>query len=263
RGGVSVAALLTVPPAPVLPAALRHRVMHTGTDTELAGYRADIAARGGALTAEGMPRQPDVASPVARRWIFTGSAVAGALATALVAILLIGPGLSTLDLALPRWPMQLVGPENKAPSGHSAKHSSGPRTSRGGQDGGGTGGQQTPPAPQSIGHLPSTAKPGPAATTVPAGTLKLSATAVQIPYTNSAELDLGAARGPVTWSAISSSDQLTLNSLGSTIVRDKTYKLMISFKPTLLQLPSSAMITFTDRASHVQQVTVSWGLYLL
>ncbi len=252
-----MAALLTVPPAPVLPAALRHRVMHTGTDAELAGYRADIAARGGALTAEGMPRQPDVASPVARRWIFTGGAVAGALATALVAILLIGPGLSTLDLALPRWPMQLVGPEKKAPSGHSAKHSSGPRTSRGGQDGGGTGGQQTPPAPQSIGHLPSTAKP------VPAGTLKLSATAVQIPYTNSAELDLGAAGGPVTWSAISSSDQLTLNSLGSTIVRHKTYKLVISFKPFLVQLPSSAMITFTDGASHVQQVTVSWGLSLL
>jgi RNA polymerase sigma factor (sigma-70 family) len=132
RGGVSVAALLTVPPAPVLPATLRHRVMHTGTDVELAGYRADIAARGGALTAEGMPRQPDVASPVARRWIFTGGGMAGALATALVAILLIGPGLPTLDLALPRWPMQPVGPEKKAPSGHSAKHSSGPRTSRGG-----------------------------------------------------------------------------------------------------------------------------------
>lgn len=258
-----MAALLAVPPAPVLPAALRHRVMHTGTDAELAGYRADIAARGGALTAEGMPRQPDVASPVARRWIFTGGGVAGALATALVGVLLIGPGLSTLDLALPRWPMQPVGPEKTVPSVHSAKHSSGPRTSRGGQDGSGTAGEQTPPAPQSIGHLPSTPKPGPTATTVPAGTLTLSATAVQIPYTNSAELDLDAVGGPVTWSAISSSGQVTLNSLGSTILRDKTYKLTISFKPALVQLPSSAVITFTDGASHVQQVTVSWGLSLL
>ncbi|NEA23193.1 hypothetical protein G3I70_11905, partial [Actinomadura bangladeshensis] len=55
RGRVSPDALLRRAPAPVLPAALRHRVMHTATDPELAGYRADIAARGGALTPSGLP----------------------------------------------------------------------------------------------------------------------------------------------------------------------------------------------------------------
>src|SRR5690606_14511406 len=71
RGAVTAAELFRRAPAPVLPAALRHRVMHTATDPELAGYRADIAARGGVLTPSGMPSQPDVPSPFTRRWLLT------------------------------------------------------------------------------------------------------------------------------------------------------------------------------------------------
>lgn len=69
---MTAAALLRRAPAPILPAALRHRVMHTATDPELAGYRADIAARGGTLTPSDLPSQPDVPSPFTRRWMFTG-----------------------------------------------------------------------------------------------------------------------------------------------------------------------------------------------
>src|SRR4051812_11864304 len=47
----NVQALLSAAPAPELPTALRHRVLHAGSDPELAGYRSEIAARGGVLTA--------------------------------------------------------------------------------------------------------------------------------------------------------------------------------------------------------------------
>jgi DNA-directed RNA polymerase specialized sigma24 family protein len=53
------------PPTP--PSGLRDWVLHTGSDPELAPYRANIIARGGGLTTEGIPRQPDTPSPAVRR----------------------------------------------------------------------------------------------------------------------------------------------------------------------------------------------------
>ena len=53
--------------------------MHTATDPELAGYRADIAARGGTLTPAGLPSQPDVPSPFTRRWLFTVGVIASSI----------------------------------------------------------------------------------------------------------------------------------------------------------------------------------------
>src|SRR5918999_915089 len=101
RGDVSLATLLDLIPAPTLPASLRHRVIHTGTDPELAGYRADIAARGGTLNAAGLPRQPDIPSYFARRWLFTGGGMVGALVTAVIPAFLIGPGAPLPDLIWP------------------------------------------------------------------------------------------------------------------------------------------------------------------
>lgn len=100
-------AFLDTAPAPVLPAALRYRVKHTGTDPELAGYRAEIAARGGALTPDGMPRQPDAPSPLARRWAFASAGSLAALCTALIALVIIGPDLPVPDI---QWPGVPPGP---------------------------------------------------------------------------------------------------------------------------------------------------------
>ncbi|MGH3391190.1 MAG: RNA polymerase sigma factor, partial [Actinomadura sp.] len=98
RGQVSIPALFDHVPAPTPPVALRRRVLHTAGDSELAGYRADIAGRGGALTPDGLPRQPDIPTTVTRRWAFLAGGTAGALATALVALLIIGPIMGRPDL---------------------------------------------------------------------------------------------------------------------------------------------------------------------
>jgi len=97
---VPLPVLLEAPPAPVPPAALRHRVLHTGTDPELAGYRADISGKGGNLTPEGIPRQPDVPSPLGRRWLVAGTGMVTTFLVALVTSLLL-PGLGRPPL----WPL--------------------------------------------------------------------------------------------------------------------------------------------------------------
>ncbi|WP_106396509.1 RNA polymerase sigma factor [Actinocorallia populi] len=101
---VPLPVLLEAPPAPVPSPGLRHRVLHTGTDPELAGYRADIAGKGGNLTPEGMPRQPDVPSPLGRRWLLAGSGMAGTFVLALVTTFLIGPELGMPTLSGPPAP---------------------------------------------------------------------------------------------------------------------------------------------------------------
>ncbi|WP_460302991.1 RNA polymerase sigma factor [Actinocorallia aurea] len=101
RAEAGLAALVTAPAAPVPPDSLRHRVLHTGTDPELAGYRADIVAKGGHLTVEGFPRQPDTPSGLGRRWVIAGSGMAVTLASAVVASLVLGPQLGEPQLAWP------------------------------------------------------------------------------------------------------------------------------------------------------------------
>lgn len=100
RAAVPLPVLLEAPPAPVPPPALRHRVLHTGTDPELAGYRADISGKGGNLTPEGIPRQPDVPSPLGRRWLVAGTGMVTTFLVALVTSLLL-PGLGRPPL----WPL--------------------------------------------------------------------------------------------------------------------------------------------------------------
>ncbi|MGI8336893.1 RNA polymerase sigma factor [Actinomadura scrupuli] len=264
RTEMSVAALLKVPPAPVVPAGLRHRVMHTGTDSELAGYRADIAARGGHLNPDGMPRQPDVPSPIARRWIFTAGGVAGALVSALVAAFIMGPSLPDSRI---EWPWQ------RHPSIEGGSPSKGQRVRppvRPPQADGGQTGPAGPVVPQLDGHEAATATP-PAPTATPgagAGTPLLGQLTVGPPQLSlelgkPAYVELAASKGPVTWSATSSTGQLELATLQGTIPKDGTYKLKISVKRLLVQLPGQAVVTFTSSAGQPQNIQVTWGLSLL
>jgi RNA polymerase sigma factor (sigma-70 family) len=66
-GRLDIRCLLTAASIPRIPPGLRAWVLHSGSDPQLAGYRADIVARGGALTEHGMPHQPEAVSPLARR----------------------------------------------------------------------------------------------------------------------------------------------------------------------------------------------------
>lgn len=263
RREIGLEALLTAPPAPEIPAMLRHRVMHTGSDPELASYRADIAARGGSLTTEGMPRQPDVISPITRRWLFTGGAAAGAVTAALVGATLIGPGLPGSNFFFPI--ISRPGGTDDASGGKAGKAPSAGRPgiqvgpSKQGQ---GSAGQIPLPLPEGH-HSPHPGTPSGQAPP-PAGQLSVSPNLVQLTgLRRTAEVDLSASGGPVTWTATPTASQLQLSAQQGTIPRDGTYALMVSLQPTLVQPPGQAQILVADTSGHQQTISVSWTLALL
>jgi len=238
-------------PAPVLPAALRHRVQHTATDPELAGYRAEIAARGGALTPEGMPRQPDAPSHFARRWAFTSAALLTALATAMVALLLINPSLPVPDI---QWP---GGKPHKSESpSHHPRH-----PGSGGPDGTPRGPDQRPTtAPQSIpSPSPSPTRPGGRS-----GVLAVSPVSIHLRrHKTVADILLSAKGGPVTWSAVTSTPQVTLTrSAGS--IRDRGRAMIeVTLNRGLITLPGTAIITVSGGSGQMVPVDVAWDISVL
>jgi len=240
-------------PAPVLPAALRHRVQHTGTDSELAGYRTEIAARGGALTPDGMPRQPDAPSHLARRWAFTSGGLLTALATALVILALMDPNLPVPDI---QWP---------GGKPHTSKSPSEHRHRPGAQDRApGEGGAQRPTTvPQSINSPTPTPdpprRPGPRT-----GVLAVSPGSIRFHgRTTRAAILLSAEGGPVTWTAAASSPQVTLVSAGGIIREHGHVTIQVALNRGLLTLPGSATITVSGGTGPVVPVDVAWDISVL
>ncbi|MFG1998048.1 RNA polymerase sigma factor [Spirillospora sp. NPDC048911] len=273
RGEQAPVALLVMAPAPVLPAALRHRVIHTGSDPELAGYRTDIVARGGTLTPDGLPSQPDVPSPVTRRWLFAGGGMAGALATALIAAVLMGPGKSIIHWSPLEMRPQPGLTEQRPPSGGVAQgqqpgQGQGPGDGRGG--GGGSsdspqlGGQRkTVPSPTP--HDPGTPPPSPSPPVQPKipGQLTAAPGKVELYGTKTARVVLTAHRGPVTWSSATSSGQVTVIPSQGSLPKGSTTELTIKLSTGLVNLPGQSTLTFTDTEGRRQEVTVVWGISLL
>ncbi|WP_165978662.1 RNA polymerase sigma factor [Actinomadura darangshiensis] len=264
RGRVTAAALLRRAPAPVLPAALRHRVMHTATDPELAGYRADIAARGGALTPSGLPSQPDVPSPFTRRWLFTGGGMAGALAAALVAVFVMGPGIGANTLSWPPFrthPQPSITHEKPESQGHGKKGQEGPGGVAQGRPG------QAPPNPQTGDGDPKPRVPSrpPPSSNRPAkpGVLVVNPAKVEMYGTKTASVSLAAKSGPVTWTAMTSSSQLILSEMQGGMPADGTTRLTLTLRTALIGLPGQGTLTFTDSEGAPHEVTVVWGATIL
>ncbi|MFI0410411.1 RNA polymerase sigma factor [Actinomadura sp. 3N508] len=261
RGRVSAIALLKRAPAPVLPAALRHRVMHTATDPELAGYRADIAARGGALTPSGLPSQPDVPSPFTRRWLVTGGGMASALAAAFAGMFVMGPGIDGSALNWPPFdthPQPSITHESPTESGH------GPPPSHGGPGGAGGGGQ-APLRPQTEEKEPEgSARPSPPSSDAPEprGVLVVPAK-VELYGTKTAQVSLTAKSGPVSWTANTSTGQLVLSKTQGTMPKGGTAHLTLTLRTTIIGLPGQGTVTFTDSNGIPHPVTVVWGATLL
>ncbi|WP_395106611.1 sigma-70 family RNA polymerase sigma factor [Actinomadura sp. SCN-SB] len=263
RAGVNPAALLAFASAPVLPASLRHRVLHTATDPELAGYRNDIAARGGALTPHGMPTQPDTPSPYTKRWLFAGGGMAGALVTAVLGAMLISPGLGDPTIY---WP-----PFRARPQPSVTDHV--PRQPQGG----GTG--QEPPrdgvAPSAPGATPpagsqgqGASPPSTGAPTSPApprpGTLIVTPARVELYMRKTATVRLEASQGPVSWNATSSSEQLSVSHPQGELAADTTADVTVTLRTHLINLPGQATLTFSDPTTGTtREVTVVWGASLL
>ncbi|MWA01536.1 hypothetical protein F8568_014340 [Actinomadura sp. LD22] len=273
RARVRAAPLLRRAPAPVLPAALRHRVMHTATDPELAGYRADIAARGGSLTPEGLPSQPDVPSPFTRRWLLTGGGMVGALVTAVVAALIMGPGIGGDTLS---WPPFLNQPSIKHEGGHGGGkehggHRSGTPGGSGGTSGVPGGASGAPVQPQNGEKDPSpsatSAPPSPAPTTPkpPArpGVLVVNPGTVEMYGTKTAQVSLSARNGPVTWTAMTSDGELVLSQMQGGVAKGGTAHVTVTLRTALIGLPGQGTLTFTDSEGAAHTVTVKWGVSLL
>ncbi|MEV5573551.1 sigma-70 family RNA polymerase sigma factor [Spirillospora sp. NPDC052269] len=271
RGQVRAAGLLVLAPASAPSDALRRRVLHTATDPELAGYRADIAGRGGALTPEGLPTQPDIASPYARRWMFATGGMGGALLTALAAIVFMGSqlGVPTFD-----WPLRPL-PSVTATTPHAPSGRGGHPQARGPAGGGG----QQPPAPQfgdhskapsypgKRGRPPAAPPPPPPPTTPPvtprSGTLKVLTTRLELYGRSSGSIRLKAEDGPVTWSAESSSQQITLQDQSGGLSPNGSRDVMVTLHTGLINLPGRATLTFTGPHGPPQAVTVVWGISVL
>ena len=269
RSRVTAAALFRRAPASVLPAALRHRVMHTATDPELAGYRADIAARGGPLTPAGLPNQPDVPSPFTRRWLFTGGGMAGALAAALVAVFVMGPGIARESLS---WPPFRTEPQPSITE-HAPPNGSGPGAQPSGEpEAGGPGGRpgQPPLRPQTDEKTPEQSveptRPEPPTSDPPAGgpgELVIDPAKVELYGTKTAKVSLAAESGPVTWTAMSSTDQLVLSETQGGMPEDGTATVTVNLRTFIIGLPGEGTLTFTDSEGAQKKVTVVWGASLL
>lgn len=269
REQVPVAVLLVLAPAPVLPAALRHRVLHTATDPELAGHRADIAARGGALTPEGMPRQPDMPSGYTRRWLFVVGGSAGALLTALIAIMLMNPVNSQIRFPFEPKPQPSVGG-----AGEAMDRRDGPPP----QAAPGPGGPGAPSAPTRPPIAPETGphtdqeRPADPTPSVPVetptpqpvvGELTVGPTEVTV-NRDGAVITLHAEGGPIAWSAEPSTDRLELSVTEGELAEGDTAELVVRFKkPVLLRMPGEAVIDVTDQRGNVRQIRVRWPLSLL
>ncbi|QXJ22975.1 sigma-70 family RNA polymerase sigma factor [Actinomadura graeca] len=272
-GRVSAVELLRRAPAPVLPAALRHRVMHTATDPELAGYRADIAARGGTLTPDGLPSQPDVASPFTRRWLITGGAMAGALAAALIAVFAMGPGLGGNSLS---WPPFRTHPQpsisHQAPPGGSGRDDphapGGPRAGAPGHPGAPPVRPQTdeqeptsPADPTPKPSAPSTSEPPAPPASI--GVLVVAPAKIEFRGTKTAKVRLAAKSGPVSWTGMTSSNQLVLSQTQGGMPKDGTVELTLTLRTTLIGLPGKGTLTFKDSVGIVHAVPVVWGTTIL
>ncbi|TDE39181.1 sigma-70 family RNA polymerase sigma factor [Actinomadura sp. 6K520] len=266
RGRVTGAALFGRAPAPVLPAALRHRVMHTATDPELAGYRADIAARGGTLTPAGLPSQPDVPSPFTRRWLFTGGGMAGALVAALVAVFVMGPGIGGDPLSWPPFRSEPQPSITRQPPPNGSSTDADP--SRAPAAGGPGRSAEPPMRPQTEKKTPGESadptRPPPSADppTQP-GALVVNPVKVELYGTKSANVSLAAESGPVTWTAMTSTSQLVLSEMQGGIDEGGTSQVTISLRTFIVGLPGQGTLTFTDSEGATHQVTVVWGVSLL
>jgi DNA-directed RNA polymerase specialized sigma24 family protein len=242
-------------PAPVLPAALRHRVQHTGTDPELAGYRTEIAARGGALTPDGMPRQPDAPSHLVRRWAFTTGGLLTALATAVVALMLMNPNLPVPEIQWPGGRPHI----SKPPSHHPRQPG---ERGQDGTPGGGPPDQRPTSAPQLI-NSPSPSSPG----TPPGrrtGVLAVSPTSIHFRgRATMADLLLSAKGGPVTWTAVSSTPQVTLTRSGGMIDDGGTVTVEVELNRGLITLPGTATVMVTGGSGQIVAVGIAWDTSVL
>jgi hypothetical protein len=210
---------------------------------------------------------------MAKRWLGTAGAVAGALVVSMVVLMVFGPELPGTPFIIPFQGHQ--GHQNQNdPSGLSrraGKHEKQPTLDGGPSMPSGPGGQ-VPFLPQPEGRSRSPKPshrqfpPSSPSTTPsqPTGTLTISASTVQLgAFQRSAQVQLSASGGPVSWSATTSNGAVALSAGTGSLGSGEKYSLTISMHASLVQLPGTAQVTLVDQAGRQHTITVSWSLALL
>jgi hypothetical protein len=96
------------------------------------------------------------------------------------------------------------------------------------------------------------------------GVLSLAPVQVQLTgLRRTAEVDLSAAGGPVSWTAASSAPQVQISAQQGAIPKGGVYVLTLTMQPAIIQLPGQAQIAVTDATGRQQTISVSWTLALL
>jgi hypothetical protein len=67
----------------------------------------------------------------------------------------------------------------------------------------------------------------------------------------------------VTWSAVASTEQLTLSRSEGELTRDASDRILVLLNVQLITLPGQATVTFSDLEGGSQTVKVTWGLSIL
>lgn len=241
--------------APELPSSLRHRVLHAGTDPELSGYRTEIAARGGPLTSDGMPRQPDAPSLLARRWAFASGGSVAVLAAATIAVMLLGTGLPVPEI---QWPG--TGPHH--PGVPSPGHH---RSPDGPNNGPGEPAKTFPPgALPPVSPSPSRSPGTPTPLPPGSGLLRVTPTSAHLRMNEKvATITLAARNGRVTWTATDPDPQITLSGTNGAIPAGGRATLQVVLERGAVSLPGRTTVTITDGRGNTTPITVTWDLSLL
>jgi hypothetical protein len=95
------------------------------------------------------------------------------------------------------------------------------------------------------------------------GVLVVNPAKVEMYGTKTAHVSLAAESGPVSWTAMTSSNQLILSETQGGISEGGTMDLTLTLRTALIGLPGQGTLTFTDSEGATHQVKVVWGATLL
>ena len=250
---VSATKVFSLLPVPVPPQAMRLRVMTCFSDPELVGYRMFVAARLVEFDQLGFPGEEAAPPPPQRRGgaraVWSGPAAAAVAVAVLVAAVFAisrlggfttavqGVSSATNSGPVTTAPTATVRPSGTSPGSAPSHPRSGASRSPAGAVLGNTRGPAAPTrlylrgssAPTSFQPpSPSSSNPSPGHSSSPAGQLQVSPTQLNLGTGSTGQITLAASGGAVTWSAGTSSPDVTLSSSGGTIAAGHQAVLTVS-----------------------------------
>jgi DNA-directed RNA polymerase specialized sigma24 family protein len=270
---VSATKVYSLLPVPVPPQAMRLRVMTCFTDPELVAYRMFVAARVVDFDQLGFPDEDAAPAAAPRRAgarVWSGPAAAAVAVAVLLAAVFAISRLGGFDTAV-QGMSSATSSRTLAAAPTATVQSS--RTSSAGRGSARRGASQAPAesvntrgagAPTRLFLRGSTVPyqvPGPGqsdpgtGTPIPAGQLQVSPTELSLGTGSTGEITLTATGGPVTWSAGTSSPDITLSSDGGTIAAGQQVVLTVDVSRSQ-HVSGQATVTIGPGGG---AVTVSWS----